>query len=326
MDKGKRKICILLAVYNGAAHIACQLESILSQDHTHWELFIRDDGSSDGSQKVLQAYADRDPRIFLIRDNSEKLGASGNFSLLMEKAAGSSGRYFAFSDQDDVWRPEKLSAQIKLMCRMEEKYPATPVLVHSDMEVVSENLAPIALSFMKYQGIRHIESDPLRILLIQNFVTGCTVMINRRLLEIALPVPQSALMHDWWLALCAACMGRIRFIDKPLVRYLQHGNNAVGAKPVLLFLHPGKTSWRDAWLSGLANLRQSVCQARSLVNHIKKHHRSDETLFLVETYASLPAAPPLTRVMTVLQQGILPQTRPRQLLAISRLVFLSEKR
>jgi glycosyltransferase involved in cell wall biosynthesis len=326
MDMSTAKVCILLAVYNGAAHIASQLDSILAQDHTNWELFIRDDGSLDGSQKIVQAYAKQDPRIFLIKDNEKNKGARGNFSILMEKAARTPAHYVAFSDQDDVWQPEKLSAQIRLMRRTEESFPAAPVLVHSDMAVVSENLASIAPSFMKYQGIRHTDSDPLKVLLIQNFITGCTVMINRRLLDTALPVPKSALMHDWWLGLCAASMGVIRFIDKPLVMYRQHDSNAVGAKPLLVFLHPKKTSWTGAWLSGLANLRQSVCQARSLAQRIMKHDRSNETLFLVEAYASLPAMPPLARVMAVMRKGFLPQTRPRRLLAVSRLFFLSEKR
>jgi glycosyltransferase involved in cell wall biosynthesis len=325
MEMSSKKICILLAVYNGAAHIAPQLDSILAQDHTNWELFIRDDGSSDGSQTILQAYAKRDPRILLIRDNEQNKGARGNFSLLMKKAFRTSAHYFAFSDQDDVWRPEKLSAQIKLLCRTEKTCPAVPVLVHSDMEVVGENLVSIAPSFMKYQGIRHTDSDGLRVLLIQNFITGCTVMVNRKMLDIALPVPESALMHDWWLGLCAASMGVIRFIDKPLVMYRQHDSNAVGAKSVSLFLHPKMTTWCVAWLSGLANLRQSVCQARSLAHRIMKHDRSSQHLFLVETYASLADMPPLTRVMAVMQKKILPQTPLRQILTVSRLVFLTGK-
>jgi len=325
MDTNDHKICILLGAYNGSDHIKAQLDSILAQHHVNWELLIRDDGSQDNSRTILEKYAARDPRISLVKDNLGNKGALGNFSLLMEKAVHGSGDYFAFSDQDDIWCPEKLSAQLGLMCKAEANDKKTPVLVHSDMEVVNASLGSISSSFMKYQGIRHKGSDPLKVLLIQNFVTGCTVLVNRKLLEIALPVPSEALMHDWWLGLCAAAFGQVRFIDKPLVRYRQHANNVVGAKSVFQFLNPSNAHWGNAWLSGKNHLTQSVFQAQSLILRILKHDPANQHLPMVKTYSSLLNRSPVSRLATLNRHGIRPQARFRQLLAISRILFLSGK-
>jgi len=325
METKYYKICVLMGVYNGADYIEAQLDSILAQHHTNWKLLIRDDGSQDRSIKILEKYAGRDTRITLVHDNFGNKGVLGNFSLLMEKALQVSSEYFAFSDQDDIWCPEKLSSQLELMCQAEVTCQENPILVHSDLEVVTASLGSISPSLMKYQGIGHQTSDPLKVLLVQNFVTGCTVMINRKLLEIALPVPKEALMHDWWIALCATAFGQIRFINKPLVRYRQHGNNAVGAKAVFQFLNPLKTNWYDVWLSGKLHLAQSISQARSLSQRILEYDLSNCYLPLVKAYSSIVNLSPVNRLAELNRLGIRPQTRFRQLLAISRILFLSRK-
>lgn len=82
---------------------------------------------------------------------------------------------------------------------------------------------------------RYQLSDPergcrLNRLLMQNVATGCTVMINRPLLELALPIPDAAIMHDWWLALVAAAFGKIGTVHEATVLYRQHGGNDTGAR------------------------------------------------------------------------------------------------
>lgn len=314
-----------MGIYNGSAHIKEQLDSILAQYHCDWELWIRDDVSNDDSLKIVKAYAKQDSRIILIQDDLGKQGALGNFSLLMEKARQSSSGYFAFSDQDDVWFPDKLSSQIEVMDQAGARYPEQPLLVHSDLEVVDASLGVISSSLMKYQGICHRTIDPLRVLLTQNFVTGCTMVFNRKLLEMALPVPANALMHDWWVALCAAVFGHILFMDRPLIRYRQHGDNAVGAKSALRFLNPFKANWRDAWLSGRKHLTQSIFQSQSLSHCIMEHDPSNPSLGLVKIYGSLLTMSPVRRLLVLKREGIRPQARFRQVLAISRILFLPGK-
>jgi hypothetical protein len=160
-----------------------------------------------------------------------RLGVLGNFAALAEAALNSSAPYIAFADQDDVWHPEKLAWQLACLGEAQRaSSPDTPIAVHSDLEVVDAQLRPIHRSFLRYQGLWHETDRPLRTLVVQNFVTGCTLLINRPLLELAVPIPPAALVHDWWLALCAAAAGRLEFVPQPTVRYRQHAGNTIGAK------------------------------------------------------------------------------------------------
>jgi hypothetical protein len=110
-----------------------------------------------------------------------------------------------------------------------------PILVHLDLDVISEQLERIHPSFMGYQGLTHESRDPLRVLLTQNFVTGCATAINRPLLELATPLPVDVIMHDWWLALCAAACGRIEYLPHALFQYRQHDANQIEAEGFLLW-------------------------------------------------------------------------------------------
>jgi len=142
-----------------------------------------------------------------------------------------------------------------------------PLLVHSDLQVVDAGLKPISSSFMQYQRIAH-EDDGLRTLLLSNFVTGCTCLLNRQLAELALPIPREAIVHDWWLALCAASAGHIGYIAEPLVKYRQHGANVIGAKSAASRhrLSPDEVSFRNELI------RKTVVQAGALSQRL--HLRS----------------------------------------------------
>jgi hypothetical protein len=137
--------------------------------------------------------------------------------------------YVALADQDDFWFPQKLEKSLKRLQQMEDQCGVeTPLLVHSDLQLVDKDGTPLGYSYLKRQRL-----DPLRTesvdLALTNVVTGCTVLLNRGLLEKALPIPFQALMHDWWLALVASAFGRIEFLSHSTVQYRQHGANLVGA-------------------------------------------------------------------------------------------------
>jgi rhamnosyltransferase len=319
-------ICILLGAYNGSNYLKEQLESILCQSHNNWNVLIRDDASSDATLAILNQYAAKDTRFLLQKDQRGNLGVIGNFNCLVEKALASSSNYFAFSDQDDLWLANKLSTQLALLQRTEEKNPGQPVLVHSDMEVVDDSLAAISSSFMSYQGIYHQVVDPLNVLLVQNFVTGCTMVMNRKLLEIAYPIPNQALMHDWWIALCASIFGCIEFVDQPLIKYRQHSNNQVGAKPLSKILNPFLYNWYQLWQLGRVNLIKSVIQAQSLHQRILSYDRNNKYIDKVGAYSSMLDQTPVNRLKLLYSHAICPQSHIRKCLAISRFFSFSEKR
>lgn len=230
------KIAILLATYNGSAFLSAQLESILKQSWQNFILVVRDDCSTDDTRVILDRYLEAHPqKIHLLPADSSNRGASGSFSLLLEyvlehkQELGLSLAYMMFCDQDDVWFENKIERELQAMLDAEAGSTEMPVLVHSDLEVVSESLSRIAPSFTRYQGLETHRNQFCNIV-ISNLVTGCTALINEALALKACPVSKQAIMHDWWLALVAAAFGKLVYLDTPLVHYRQHGRNTIGAR------------------------------------------------------------------------------------------------
>lgn len=230
------KIAILLATYNGAEYLSAQLDSILAQTYSNYIVVMRDDCSSDKTIAILQNYQLRYPDKFhLVTAETTNKGASASFSCLIEytldhkEPLGLQAAYMMFCDQDDVWFVDKIEREVSAMLTAEAGNLKMPVLIHSDLEVVSEKLEQIAPSFIHYQGLE-IERNCFNNMVISNLVTGCTTLINESLAVKASPVSKQAIMHDWWLALVAAAFGKVVFLDQPLVHYRQHSRNTIGAK------------------------------------------------------------------------------------------------
>ncbi len=224
-----RTIAILLATYNGAPHLAAQLDSLLAQTHTDWQLLARDDGSTDDTPLILADYRARYPdRITILPGYGRRLGASANFAALMTSADAD---YLMFCDQDDVWLPEKIERAMAAMNELAAQHGADlSLLVHTDLAVTDARLQSVEPSLWRYQHTDPAHSTQLNRVLVQNYATGCTMLFNRAARDLALPIPTAAMMHDWWLALVVAAFGQVGFVDTPLVLYRQHGLNDIGAQ------------------------------------------------------------------------------------------------
>ncbi len=221
---------IVLPVHDGEEYLPEQLRSLREQTHGEWRLWIRDDGSTDGSFALLEEWSAADPRIRLHPRDGNRLGATASFGWLLERLPPES-RYVLCCDQDDRWLPDKIDRSLAAARRAESEPPgaAGPVLVHTDLVVADPDLRVIHPSLWAYQKIRP-QPATLRRLMAQDTVTGCTVLVNRALLDRALPVPEGAAHHDRWLALVASLLGRIVSLARPTVLYRQHGENVVGAR------------------------------------------------------------------------------------------------
>lgn len=219
-------IQVLLATYNGDDFLVEQLESLLAQDLV-MSVLVRDDGSSDRTQEIIRGYVNKFPEKFVFHEGEERLGAKGSFDWLLNKSTAS---YVAFCDQDDVWKPNKTRVLLERMRELEDKLGKdTPILVHSDLAVVNQDMALIHPSFWAFSGL-DARRNGLPQLLVTNTVTGCAMLANRALVERASPIPFEATMHDHWFALVAAALGHIESVSEPLVAYRQHELNAVGAQ------------------------------------------------------------------------------------------------
>lgn len=223
----ENKIEILMATYNGESYIAQQIDSILQQTHSNLKLIICDDLSTDSTPSIINQYAAQYPDKIAVIKTEKKLGGNQCFSFLL---GHSKAKYIMFSDQDDIWIDNKVERTLNEMHKLESKYGTdTPLLVHTDLIVVDEKLNRIHNSFWAYSKLFPSKTS-LNRLLVQNVVTGCTVMINRAAATAAHPFPETIVQHDWWLALVATCLGQIRHISEPLIYYRQHGANSIGAK------------------------------------------------------------------------------------------------
>ncbi len=223
------KIAILLASYNGETYIAEQIESLLAQTETGWELFVHDDGSTDRTSEILRCYEARYPDRIHILEGLPCGGVKDNFFRMMRDVRVP---YVMFCDQDDVWLPQKVELTRREMKRLESKHGGEkPLLVFTDLCVTDECLNSIAERLSVYQKL-----DPQRTkakdIMIQNVITGCTVMINRALAKLAARTENTSriIMHDWWCALIGASFGAVSYVDQALVLYRQHGGNSMGAK------------------------------------------------------------------------------------------------
>lgn len=287
---------VLLATYNGARYLRPQIDSILGQEGASFRILARDDGSVDETPAVIEHFRRTRPDRFIRVSGSGHLGAAGNFARLLREAEAP---YAALSDQDDVWAPHKLRTLVGAMHELESRHGAdTPLLVHSDLTVVDETLRERHSSFWRYSGF-----DPrgtsLPRLLIKNTVTGCASLVNRALIELALPVPPAALVHDYWLALVAGAAGHLGTVEEPLVAYRQHARNAIGARPYQLKsalerLVGGFAQW------DLGALRRQAAALSERCPSMAPGYRT-----LIEDFVNLPDRSWIGRRRILLRHGIL---------------------
>lgn len=210
---------ILLATYNGAAHLQAQLDSYLTQDHDNWALWASDDGSDDDTRAILQAFADAHPKreIRLLRGPGR--GAAANFLSLLTHPDLPPGPV-TLSDQDDVWLPHRISRGLEAVNAVDGAALYGSITIETD-----EALRPLP------RPKKPLPPPSFENALVQNIVAGNTATLNAAGLAAlraggAVDVPY----HDWWLYLRLSALGAEVIIDDdPLLYYRQHADAVIGA-------------------------------------------------------------------------------------------------
>ena len=295
-------IAVLLATYNGARYLDEQLESLWRQTRQDFELVVRDDGSTDGTLDLLRrACAQRPGRIRLLNDDAGRLGPKRSFAHLLERT---DARWIAFCDQDDVWVADKLERQVQAL-QAAEGVGATPrpVLCCSDAAVTDAQLCETDPSYFAKHDLRAVDGRDRALprMLFRNFAIGATTMINAPLAALCRPIPRDAVMHDWWCALVAAVAGTHVVLADPLLRYRQHGANAVGSQR--RGIPRSFAQMREYLERARRNDGMCVAQAHALLEATRRMRIPvpASTLQLLEAYAALPGQSPLGRVLTLVR-------------------------
>ncbi len=217
----------------------------------------------------------------------------------------SSAPFVCFSDQDDLWLPDKVSVTYGAMQQLTLKWGMdVPLLVFTDLRVVDEELRTLQHSFWAYEKLRAHRVERLGALLAQNVVTGCTCMLNRQLVELALSMPEEAVMHDHWVALLASGTGKAAAIETQTVLYRQHCNNVIGSEQWTGTLSEFATRVRK---SDVRRMEWKKCQ-RQAAAFLRMHGSllSDEKRREVNTFLRCgTAVSPLVRSWILLRHGLL---------------------
>nr|WP_283102937.1 glycosyltransferase family 2 protein [Acidithiobacillus sp. S30A2] len=215
-----------MATYNGERYVRELIQSILAQTYTGWRLMVHDDSSSDATMVIVEEFRRNNPeKIFIINDGISFGSAKRNFQHLLQI---SRSQYVMFCDQDDVWMDKKIEVSLDAMMAAEKAYVDVPIIVHTDLEVVDQNLDIISPSMFWSQRLRKNSKDK-NLLFFVNNITGCTMLINKKAAELGHCMPEEAIMHDWWIGLkTLQAGGSVAFVDLPTIRYRQHQSNTIG--------------------------------------------------------------------------------------------------
>lgn len=214
-------VAILMCTYNGAGFLREQLDSIVSQTHKNWVLWISDDGSSDETLDIVAEYRAElgQGKIHIVE--GPRQGFCANFLSLVRKC-DSKADFFSWADQDDIWFPEKISRSVRALSQIDEGIPSLYCArtVYGDSHGRESGLSRILPK----------RCPDFRNALVQNLEGGNTIVFNkltRKLLAIELTkIPFS---HDWWAyIIVSGCGGKIVYDSKPVLLYRQHQRNAIG--------------------------------------------------------------------------------------------------
>ncbi len=209
-------ISVAMATYNGEKYLKEQLDSIYGQTYKNIEVIVTDDCSADKTVKILEQYSKLYGLKYYVND--QNLGFVKNF----EKAISlCQGEYIALSDQDDIWLAHKLTTLVQNI--------GDNILACSDAKLIDEKNNVICESFFEYSNKSKNEKLTFPKLAIRNYVTGCTILMKREILQKAHPVPLNIIYHDWWYGLIASNLGSIYIHNEALILYRQHAENYTGA-------------------------------------------------------------------------------------------------
>ena len=208
-----------MATYNGELYLSEQVESILLQTYQNFEIICIDDCSTDKTYQILKEYKNKYPNIFIIDQNSNNMGSRSSFAKGINFAHG---KFIAFSDQDDVWYPNKLEVLYNEIINEDNC-----AFVYSNCELVDHELNVIVPRQWKEHN-RKISGKDFFHIINENTIMGCSMLCDIEFLLEYKNFPVKGFHHDWFLALMALNSNKqVKFIDEVLFKYRRHSSNQI---------------------------------------------------------------------------------------------------
>lgn len=218
------EVTVLMSTFNGQKFLKQQIESILNQVDVKVRLIVRDDGSTDNTVNILKEFADQKKITYFLGKNE---GAAHSFLDVLNSTYvdnQNSNMYFAFSDQDDIWKENKLSRAVEILNKGEYKdtpslYAGSATLIDADGKEMPTSTSITTTNFTHS--------------IVASYCTGCTMVFNKKLFDIIVgKSPTYLFMHDDWIhKVCLAVGGKV-FYDSKFkgMYYRQHSNNVIGSQ------------------------------------------------------------------------------------------------
>lgn len=291
-------VAILLGSKDGELFLGEQLQSFVAQSHADWSLHVSDDGSSDATRDVINRFASAQTASVTLYDGPCQ-GFCRNFMSLAQNPAVQAD-YFAFSDQDDIWYPDKLERALGYLRAVPK---TTPAIYCSRTELVDDRRRHLGFSPL------FVRPPAFRNALVQNIGGGNTMVFNaaaKRLLEAtgALEI----VSHDWWAYQVVSAVGGAVFYDpQPTIEYRQHDDNILGSNGTMrarfvrlrMMMQGRLVAWNDLNVAALDALRSYL--------------HPDSMVTLDNFKASRGARWALARLFHLRRSGIYRQTVPAQI-------------
>lgn len=261
-------ISIVLCTYNGENYIEAQLDSIFRQTYLKLEIIAVDDDSTDMTPDLLKNYVEKENRL-KVYFNHSRLGYNANF----EKASMlSHGSLIAFSDQDDIWHPEKIE-------RLVNVWSPGISLVYCDSQQFEGSLPDRPL--FPYDKYRRFEGKDPRKLSFFNTISGHSMIIERDLLSDIFPVGP-ATFYDWKSGIAAACKGGVKYLPDTLVYQRIHSNNVSVSDETSLRSKIGRRLHRELLSTQIPEMLTLTCLSKRDRLFFEKLHLLISTSFQIK--------------------------------------------
>ena len=213
------RVAIVLAYFNGSRWIEDQLRSIEDQDYPNIDLFILDDASQRAEKEFLARIVDRYKRVKSVVYRPRNLGFQMNFLEGLREVKDEYD-YYAFSDQDDIWYPNKISRAVEILSANNSDYKlyGSRTEIWCDKKKKSVGFSPLMKKPPSFENS-----------LVQNIMGGNTMVFGHRLKTLLIKINMKPASHDWiTYQLCTGVGGFVFYDLKPSLMYRQTGCNQVG--------------------------------------------------------------------------------------------------